>query len=445
MCVGGNSRWLNFSSTFPILFYIIALLETKKMGNAEAKAKAAKASTVSSSLSGRSADKRVEQAFVRLTGDTSNCLTFGNLKEVFSEGLAESLWNYLSDSKPYDGRLTLDEFARHAPSLWGTSTDVYVKVCQPVLTMIKHCSEAAGAGAVDGDEKFIGNLVHEMCERGSSVEEIVSWKHAMCPSFCDALRDLVLHVFLDYAYRSVEYSSEILTPMQMWYVQSSLQSIFFPKKSSEVCSFNDLCMFFIKTSLLTFPDSEESHETIVNNSWTPLYSTAVHGISVNRFENNVFDYRGPTVSIFQLSDSSVFVLATEDTWRHSASRFGGPATTLFEVFPDLKRFSSPSSSIYCNFKIRSAAFGLSFMERMKIDKEMGNVAAIEVWGCAPSSALQDQQRLRMWQSKQAEKIKKVPLPGNWDDNPDKTILEMAGVQFSNERKLMEMEARARQN
>uniref|UniRef100_W6NDK8 TLDc domain containing protein n=1 Tax=Haemonchus contortus TaxID=6289 RepID=W6NDK8_HAECO len=341
------------------------------MGNTEAKAKVSKTSTAAPSMSDRSMDKRVEQAFVRLTGSTSNCLTFGNLKDVFSEGLAESLWNYLSDSKPYDDRLTLDEFARHAPSLWGTSTDVYVKVCQPVLTLIKNCSEAAGAGAVAGDEKFIGNLVHEMCERGSSVEEIVSWKRDMCPAFCNALRDLVLHVFLGYAFDNTEYSSEILTPMQM-------------------------C-------------------------------------------------RGPTVSIFQLTDGSIFVLATDDTWRHSGSRFGGQATVLFEISPDLKRFASPSPPIYCNFKIRSAAFGLSFLDKMKIDKEMGNVAAIEVWGCAPSSALQDQQRLRAWQSKQAEKIKKVPLPGNWDDNPDKTILEMAGIQFSNERKLMEMEAKARQN
>ncbi|KAK5973585.1 TLDc domain-containing protein [Trichostrongylus colubriformis] len=353
------------------------------MGNTEGKAKTA----ASSSSSERSVDKRVEQAFVKLTGDTSNCLTIENLKEVFSEGLAVSLWKYLSDSKPYDGKLTLEEFARYAPSLWGTSTDVYVKVCQPVLALIKQCSDAAGAGAVAGDEQFIGNLAR------SSIADVISWKHDLCPQFCHALRDLVLHVLLDYTIENVEYCSEILTAMQMWYVQASLPQLYFPKKIPQ--------------------DSPESN---VNNSWTPLYSSAVHGISVNRYENNVFDYKGPTVSIFHLTDQSIFVLATEDTWRHSASRFGGSATELFQISPHLKRFRPSSSPIYCNFKIRSAAFGLSFLDHMKIDKEMSNVTGIE-----------------------------VPLPGNWDDNPDKTILEMAGVQFSNERKLMEMEARSRQN
>lgn len=205
--------------------------------------------------------------------------------------------------------------------------------------------------------------------------------------------------------------------MQMWYIQCCLPNVF-------------------------FPTTKES--TLSASQWTPLYSSAIHGISVNRFENYVFDYKGPTVSVFQLNDSRIFVLATEDTWRHSASRYGGPKTKLFEVSPELKVWSPPSP-IYCNFKIRSATFGISFSNVMKVDKEMGNVTAIEVWGCASFNALEDQKRLRVWQNQQKERNLKVPLPGNWDNNPDKTILEMAGFQFSDERKRMEMEKTARES
>ncbi|KHJ83535.1 hypothetical protein OESDEN_16767 [Oesophagostomum dentatum] len=66
---------------------------------------------------------------------------------------------------------------------------------------------------------------------------------------------------------------------------------------------------------------------------------------------------------------------------------------------------------------------------------------LQVWGCAASSALEDQQKLKAWQNKQAEKHRKVPLPGNWDDNPDKTLLEMAGFKFSDERRRMELESK----
>ncbi|KIH46848.1 hypothetical protein ANCDUO_23095 [Ancylostoma duodenale] len=186
----------------------------------------------------------------------------------------------------------------------------------------------------------------------------------------------------------------------MWYIQCCLPSKYFATESSK-------------------KDSNSSPSSTAKQ-WTPLYSSATHGISVNRFETNVFDYRGPTV--------------------HGSSRFGGSETMLFQLSPKLNRWEA-SSSIYCNFKIRSAAFGLSFQDVMKIDKDMGNVGAIEVWGCAASNALEDQQKLRVWQNQQAEKNKKVPLPGNWDDNPDKTILEMAGFQFSDERKRMDLESR----
>ncbi|EYC25910.1 hypothetical protein Y032_0011g1452 [Ancylostoma ceylanicum] len=171
------------------------------MGNAEGKSKDSEKSASSSSSVKN--DKRVEQAFVKLAGSTSNFLTFGQLKEIFNEGLAESLWNYLSDSKSYDAKLTYQEFSRHATTLMGMSTDIYVVACQPLLHLIKLCSEAAAAGAVSGDEKFIGHLANEMCASGSNAQAIICWKNAMCPKFCSALQGLVLQVLLDIDYVSI--------------------------------------------------------------------------------------------------------------------------------------------------------------------------------------------------------------------------------------------------
>ncbi|VDM84308.1 unnamed protein product [Strongylus vulgaris] len=83
-------------------------------------------------------------------------------KDIFGESVAESLWKFLSDSRPDDAKLSFQEFSRHAASLMGTSTDVYVVVFQPLLHLIRVCSEAAGAGAVSGDEQFLANLAKEM-------------------------------------------------------------------------------------------------------------------------------------------------------------------------------------------------------------------------------------------------------------------------------------------
>ena len=50
---------------------------------------------------------------------------------------------------------------------------------------------------------------------------------------------------------------------------------------------------------------------------------------------------------------------------------------------------------------------------------------VEVWACSGEEALQEQKKQKLWQKRQAQKH--AVIPRNWDDNPDKAIMEMAGT------------------
>ncbi|TKR77570.1 hypothetical protein L596_018516 [Steinernema carpocapsae] len=357
---------------------------------------------------------RVLQAFKRLTGDTNDGLRFEALKERVGGTLATSLWKYLSDgSMGQDESMSFEQFSRHAQSLVGPATDIYIVQLMPLHHLLKVCFEAAGVDAVQGDEKFINLLVEQMESGGQEPLDIVNWKRAVCPNLCNAVQAKVMSGFYGIPNPQTDFSSDILSPIQMFFLQCCLPAKFFPTESRQF-------------------EEQEKDRSDLTRHWTPLYSSAEHGISVNRFEANVFDYHGATIAIFELTNGTVAAIAADQEWRHSGKRFGGPHTALYQFSPVCKTIEQPGA-IYCNLKLRSAALGLSFDRHFSVDKEMNGVKAIEVWGCSGATTLQEQQKLKQWQSRQVEKNKKVPLPGNWDENPDKTLLEMAGFTFSSER------------
>uniref|UniRef100_A0A9J2PI36 TLDc domain-containing protein n=1 Tax=Ascaris lumbricoides TaxID=6252 RepID=A0A9J2PI36_ASCLU len=97
------------------------------------------------------------------------------------------------------------------------------------------------------------------------------------------------------------------------------------------------------------------------------------------FEANVFDYRGPTVTIFRLKDGALTVLAADEEWRNSGSMFGSVDSVFMQLLPEFRRIQK-SSSIYCNFKLRNFPMKLTFDRYLCIDAEMNEVLAVEVGG-----------------------------------------------------------------
>lgn len=95
--------------------------------------------------------------------------------------------------------------------------------------------------------------------------------------------------------------------------------------------------------------------------------------------------------------------------RHLDKKFGGPNTVLVQIIPTFKRYDSNGPPIYCNFKLKMSPFGIMFGtgDEFKVDEEMSNVSAIEVWGCAGSETFQKQKSQKLWLQKEAEKKNKV--------------------------------------
>jgi hypothetical protein len=341
--------------------------------------------------------------------DGNERISYEQFKGKFGEPLSTALWGHLHGDRSSSKEISLQEFSAHCKSLMGMSTDVYIKMLMPARNLLAVCFQCGEAQVQPTDKPFIDSIVDDM-GGGESLDSVLAWKNSTCPRLCQSVQQRVFEVFLQSPPKQESLPhSEILSPVQMFILQRCLPTtVYFPKNSSS-------------------SEGENSGE------WIRLYSSAEQGISINRFETNAMDYRGSTICIFKMTGGDISVIAADQEWRHGLKKFGGPHTILFRLYPKFERIDSGDAPpLYCNFKNRSEAFGISFGRHFSVDGEFSNVSEVEVWACSGEEALQEQKKQKLWQKRQAQKHAVVPR--NWDDNPDKCIMEMAGYTFSTERR-----------
>lgn len=182
--------------------------------------------------------------------------------------------------------------------------------------------------------------------------------------------------------------------------------------------------------------------------WAPLYNSRDHGCSMNRFQNHVFSYRGPTVLLLALEEDHKFCIAVDQEWRESTQHWGGDHCMVIQVTPEFKVMEHGAKMVYINLTTRGSPHGIQIGHNVKtptieIEEELSVVLVrkipykllnLEVWGCASEEAREAQIQQKRWENREAERCHQVNLNAvEWKDNPDKYLLELgsSGANYSN--------------
>ncbi|GMT37264.1 hypothetical protein PFISCL1PPCAC_28561, partial [Pristionchus fissidentatus] len=317
------------------------------------------------------------QQRLHLLTDGAEQLTRAHFDQ-FGEEYGEKLWQYFAN----DGQaaVPLEQFAAKANPLFGSSTDVYVKLVGGGEELLRIGGSLVDCAPNDADEIY-QNVVDNLKSFGADWNAAVEWKHCEAPRAADPLQLRFHAAFSTIPVPSVP-QSHIVSPFCMFFLRSSIPSGYLPPQNYE---------------------------------WSILYSSVTSGMSTSRFESCVFGYKSRTLTLIRTA-RGLFAVGADQEWRHSLSAFGGAETFCIRLAPAPITRHSGANSLFCNMKLRASKMGISWKGGdLDLDKDLSQVLEMEVWACGGSKHLEEHAKLKVWQKNQTEKNKKVPLPGNWDD------------------------------
>ncbi|XP_064612544.1 uncharacterized protein LOC135476446 [Liolophura sinensis] len=185
-------------------------------------------------------------------------------------------------------------------------------------------------------------------------------------------------------------------------------------------------------------------------SWSLLYSSNDHGLSANRFSYHVTSYHGPSVMLIAFEGNHVYCVASDTEWREDGSVFGGADCQLIQVSPSYRVIQVGAGLFLWNEKSRDKRRGIQIGKDSKtppifIPRDFDTVQhygvdcrlhSIEVWSVGNQATKLAQMKQKQWEKKEVEKSRqqKLRLDPNWEENPDKAILEWGGIHTSHARR-----------
>lgn len=183
-------------------------------------------------------------------------------------------------------------------------------------------------------------------------------------------------------------------------------------------------------------------------SWNMLYDSDQHGLSMNRFINHVTGYLESSITLLSFEGRNTYCLAMDQPWKDSSSRMGKADAMLIQLTPVYRVVQSGPSMALWNTLDRNLPKGIQIGQTGKstvlnIPLDFDHIQhygvncvlnKVEVWGCGGTDAAEFQLKQKRWERKEVERAqsKKLHMDVNWDENPDKAILNWGGIEVNHQ-------------
>ncbi|XP_050410341.1 uncharacterized protein LOC126824930 [Patella vulgata] len=301
------------------------------------------------------------------------------------------------------------------------------------------------------DEKVFESIVTSMfgIETELTLEAFESWLNWNCPHFFCGVHNWVFSILTGSTLPSeletapvpqLEGFAEgryLVTMGMLWVLSATIPTSFTRTPTGETSSNNPLLNSYnliMKLARLTRCQS-----------WSLLYSSSQHGQSLNRFTHHVTSYSGPTMTFLSFEGRNLYCIAADCGWRESTSLFGGPDCMLIQLSPVYRVVQAGENMLLWNEYSRDLPKGIQVgkgdqnkviflpqdFEQIEHYGVSCTLHKIEVWGCGGATAKEAQIQQKQWENKDTQRHQSrklnLDLDGNWQENPDKKLLEWGGI------------------
>lgn len=330
-----------------------------------------------------------------------------------------------------------------------------------VIGTVSH-EEAWSEVMPDIVQSFVKNMSHHVDRdtKEMSVERFTVWVQHHCPRLLKGIQQWLLYLLHGHAFTQPGEGQE-----ELWQERYHMPDLSCPQGGGAARPLPNSVVWALSCVLplcyLGHKIGEHRQQDYpVGCTWTLLYSSAQHGFSLNRFVHHSSDYRDPTITLLHChaptGEDYLFAIAVDTEWKEGEFFWGTEHSCLVQLKPEFQRIVCGAKLLNLNEKGREFPKGLRVMKEPKggttnqshihVEEDFSRVhlfgsqepvqlKAVEVWGCGSAEAVTLQQRWKSWEGKERERRQKVRKEAleEWADNPDRSILEWAGVTVSHPR------------